>query len=484
MKSILFFHREQLTDLFILLAKKIGRQFNIIHIAYSDKEAEKLKVAGITDYVNYSNITSHLFDTIKVDSVLINEIDSLLLNQTNQRFNLNSALQSDRGFACLNYQEALLSAEVHYLAWQFIFSKYHIDILLHESCSLFFNHIAAVMCRAQGGYFVWYAMTPSENKDMSYLNIVNDNYACPEIEYYLNFFLKNPDKIDLDRCNRFLEYFRATYDIMFANVVSSDNVWKLRYLMGRKLLSRFKHRKKDRLKDNINYWLNKQNPWAEKLKNLHDYKKFGVYFQEPVNNENYYYYSFHLEPEAVVSYLGDGIYANQIKLIENIAAALPPGCFLYVKDHPHESAYRKAEDYLRLMRIPNIRLIRSSISGKQLIRNAIGVFSINGTAGFEALILGKQVYNFGKSYYTYCDRVQYIHNIRDLRSILYQNREVVYMDDIKFMAYVNAYLISTHKGMVDYFMNRENTYNVDLEKNAECVANNLMKFANDFGIKV
>ena len=82
------------------------------------------------------------------------------------------------------------------------------------------------------------------------------------------------------------------------------------------------------------------------------------------------------------------IYANQVKLIENIAASLPVGYYLYVKDHPHELAYRKAEDYRRLMQIPNVRLLRKSIPGKLVIRNAVGVFTINGTAGFEGLLLG------------------------------------------------------------------------------------------------
>lgn len=482
MKTLLFLHREQLTDLFISLTLEIGSRLNIIHVAFNDNDAQKLEEAGIAEYYNYSQITTSLFNKINSeDTDILKFIDKLLVENTNDRFNLNMALQSDRGFSLLNYHDAQLSAQIHYMAWKSIFDKHKVDFLLHEPCSLFFNHIAAVMCKAQGGKFVWQAMTPPESDQITYLNVLHDDYTCPEIEQCLKYYLENPEKIDTERCAAFLQRFRANYDVMFANMIMRLSKNELRYLKLRKTLSKYRHRSKlNPLYDNINYWLNEKNPSAEKLINMNAYKRLGICFEEPVAEERYYYYSFHLEPEAVVLYLGDGIYTNQIKLIENIAAALPPGHYLYVKDHPHELAYRNAEDYLRLMQVPNIRLIKSSISGKQLIKNAIGVFSINGTAGFEALMLGKQVYNFGKSYYTYCERVHYVHNIRDLRQILYENSGIVYTDDSGFMAYVNAYLDSMHIGMVDFFMNRATTYNIDLKENAKQIADDFVTFINKY----
>lgn len=482
MKTLVFFHREQLTDLFIGLAQHMGDQINTIHVAYGPKEVCRLEKAGITTYYNYTQITDALFDQIQsADPAIIEQIDKLLLKHTGGRFNLNTSLQSDRGFSVLTYQQALISAQVHYLAWGSIFEQHPVDFLLHEPCSLFFNHIASAMCAAQGGKFVWQAMTPPEGDQITYMNIVNDDYTCPEISYWLDYYLQNPDKIDRTRCNDFLVRYRANYEVMFSNMIMKFSRNKLRYFKFRKFVGRIiKPRKIDILKDNINYWLNAQDPSGEKLANLKAYEKQKIHFELPVDGERYYYYSFHLEPEAVVLYLGDGIYTNQIKLIENIAAALPAGCFLYVKDHPHELAYRSAEDYLRLTRVPNIRLIQSSISGKSLIKNAIGVFSINGTAGFEALMLGKQVYNFGKSYYTYCNRVNHVLNIRDLRQQLYDNRNVAYTDDDLFLAYLNAYLDSMHVGMVDFFMDRAKTYAVDLERNAQQIAADFITFTNKF----
>lgn len=67
-----------------------------------------------------------------------------------------------------------------------------------------------------------------------------------------------------------------------------------------------------------------------------------------------------------------------------------------MKDHPHEFAYRNAEDYLRLMNIPNVRLFNSKIPGRVLINNAVGVFTINGTAGFEGSFNGQASVLFRK----------------------------------------------------------------------------------------
>ena len=191
--------------------------------------------------------------------------------------------------------------------------------------------------------------------------------------------------------------------------------------------------------------------------------------------EKYYYYSFHLEPEATVLYLSDGIYANQVKLIENIAASLPAGYYLYVKDHPHEYAYRSACDYKRLMNIPNVRLLHQFISGKQLIAGAVGVFTINGTAGFEGLMLGKQVYCFGRSFYSFHPSVNYIHNIRDIRSVVYENMDNEKSTGDSLLVFVNAYLESLHKGFVTYFGDRAERAGFDQDENAKVIVTDLIE---------
>ena len=481
MKSILFFDREELTDFFILLTQAIGERMRIFHVAYTEEDAIKLRNAGIIDYYHYGQHVSEKFHSEHLDSELLDQIDILMIENSNGRFNLNSSIQSDRGFSLLSYSEALLSAQVHYQCWNEIFNRFgKIDYLLHEPCSLYFNHIAALLCKAQGGIYIWHALTHADFDGDTYLNINNDDYSSIEIKTYFERYLHNPDSIDYERCKKFVSDFRNDFTVLLAGVMSKkESKLQLSYRAWREKIGNFvKYRQYDRLCNNIEYWMHTLSYWGDKVRNLKDYKKDKIIFEEPQEGEDYYYYSFHLEPESVVLYLGDGIYANQVKLIENIAASLPPKTYLYVKDHPHELAYRCSNDYLRLMKVPNIRLIRQTIPGKMLIKNAIGVFTINGTAGFEALVLGKQVYYFGWNYNCYYPKVNYIRNIRDLRDIIYKNRGKQYEDDVMFYAYINAFLDAAHPGFINYFMGLADKCCKDPVANAQVVADDLVKYCN------
>lgn len=478
MKTILFFDRCELTDLYISIGLHLKDRYNVVHVAFSHEEKQKLRTAGITDYIDYQEILNRNIDNFQINESIIQEIDNTIIKVSEGRFNLNSSIQSDRGFSILSYKEAMHLAQSHYLAWKGIFSKQKVDIMYHEICSQFMVHIAALLCKDQGGIYRDTIQCASDKEGYWYLNIDGENYNCKEIEKKYYYYRENSDLIDKNRCQTFLEKYREDYTVFFGSEVKSKVPFLRILFMAVKswIVKLLKIKCYDRIKDNITYWLLSTNSNAKKLKNLFDYWSSGVKFITDIpEGEAYYYYSFHLEPEATVLYLGDGIYENQVKLIQNIAASLPAGTYLYVKDHPHEYAYRDACDYLRLMKVPNIRLIHQSIPGKRLIANAKGVFSINGTACFEALLLGKQVFCFGNSFYSYQERVNVIKNVKDIRSTVYAINSKVYNDDDDLYAFVMAYLESIHSGYTSFFCNRQNTLGIDICKNGLTIAEDLTK---------
>lgn len=478
MKTILFFDRCDLTDLFVSISVNLIDKMNVIHVAFSEEEKQKLRAAGITDYIDYQEILNRNIDTIPLNDSLIQEIDHTIITASEGRFNLNSSMQSDRGFTILSYSEALLLAQSHYLAWKDIYSKQKVDIMYHEICSQFMVNIAALLCKNQGGIYRDTIQCASDIEGYRYLNVDGENFRCQEIETKYLYYREHPDKINKNRCQSFLEKYRKDYTVFFGSEIKSKvPIIRILLMAVRSWLVKLLNIKNyDRIKDNISYWLLSTNNNARKLKNLYDYWSCGVKFITDIpKGETYYYYSFHLEPEATVLYLGDGIYQNQVKLIQNIAASLPAGTYLYVKDHPHEYAYRDACDYERLMKVPNIRLIHQSIPGKKLIANAKGVFSINGTACFEALMLGKQVFCFGNSYYSCQERVNVIKHIRDIRDIVYSLVDKVYNDDDDLYAFVAAYLESSHAGYTDFFCGRQNSLSIDISQNGLTMAEDIIK---------
>jgi hypothetical protein len=223
---------------------------------------------------------------------------------------------------------------------------------------------------------------------------------------------------------------------------------------------------------------NYKQSFFDEFKNKWD-MHFSLKYDSFDHQIDYYYYPIHAEPEAVVLYWGDGIYTNQVKLIENIAAQLPPNCYLVVKDHPHSSAFREYVYYRRIKSISNVKLIHPGISGKEVIKSSRGVITINGTSGFEALLLNKQVYVFGNTFYDLCRRVVKITNIRDFREKIYTEYTKTYQDDDELYLFVAAYLQSVHKGYTAYFRNYVDLFNIDVEENSKIVAQEMLKGLNN-----
>lgn len=488
MNSILFFSRANLPQLYGRLSQYI-KDTEIIHVAYSQAEAQALKAFDINpDYV-YLDLFREVYDGMVLTEELINVVDGDIITQSNGRMCLNAAIQSDRGFSILTYEESLHSAIAHYLVWDKIFAKHHIDVLEHEPCSLFFNYIAAILCKKQGGSYTYQIAVKNDKHEYAYLNANNGEYDFYELESNFDRFINDPTLIDRVRCKQFIEKFREDKTVFFSHLSRrSSPIMKLFFSSIKERCKEVKETTQyDRIYSNIEYWSYHNKVITNKYNNLREYRKRKVKFETDIpEGEKYFFYPFHLEPEAVVQYLADGIYKNQVKLIENIAASLPPGCYLYVKDHPHITAYRKAEDYERLMNVPNVRLLDPRTPAKQIINNAIGVITINGTAGLEALLMGKQVYCFGTCMYSFMPRVNYIRNIRDLRKCIYENINMIYEDNDELYAFVMAYLTSSHPGYINGFVGGVQIPGFDNKKNACTIAEELEQYASriaDFKVK-
>ena len=480
MKTILFLDRAPLTELYAKMTPHMNG-VKCIHVAYSQKDVDILSSYGIKpDYV-YLDLFKNEYDQATYDNQLLQSIDNEIIVNTNGRFNLNGAIQSDRGFTLLSYDECLRSVVAHYNVWNGIFKDNQVDLILHEPCSLFFNFLGCVLCKQQGGAFSYQVASLSDSYEYSYQNVINDDFTYPELQYLFNKYLSNKALVDVERCNRFLEKFRKEQGTFLGGILNRRvSIFKLCIgAIKHKAISIRKKKSTSKIYNNIGYWQLTFNKSWEKLKNVLGYRFNKIKFESKIpDDEKFFFYPFHLEPEAVVMYLGDGIYKNQTKLIENIAASLPAGFYLYVKDHPHEYAYRDSIDYKRLMQVPNIRLFNQWISAKAIMSKAQGVITINGTAGFEAALLNKQVYCFGHNMYSFLSRVNYISNIRDLKPAIYNNINKQYTDDDELRAYVMAYLNSCHPGYTDCYSGGVFIDDFDYEENAKTISANTLGFVN------
>ena len=90
---------------------------------------------------------------------------------------------------------------------------------------------------------------------------------------------------------------------------------------------------------------------------------------------------------------------HQDALIEQIAAALPQGWDLVLKEHPMSIGRNELGMLARLRSIENVRLVDPYTSSHDLMQAADAIAVISSTVGLEALMYGKPVLTLGQPFY-------------------------------------------------------------------------------------
>lgn len=475
MNTLLLFSRSELVDLYGSISKYLPKDINQIHVAYSQKEYSILSTKyNIKNVVVFKNEIRKLLSTYKKDELLVDKIDELIIKNSNGRFNLNSSIQSDRGFSLLNYNESIMLAQIYYLFWNSLIRDNDVRYFIHEPTSLFFNHIAAMICKDCNGLYISPIMVPSD-KNYSYILTTGDTGESIQLNYYYQNLSDEEIDTEKERIIQFISKLKKDNANYLSQIIKIKPPYKKLVISSIKtrLIRNKKIKSYDKIIDNIDLWMIKHSPAPVRLKNLVKYK-FRLKYDSISSDDTFFYYPFHLEPEAVVLYWGDGIYKGQIKLIENIAAQLPPNTYLYVKDHPHFIGYRNINEYQYLKSIPNIKIINPNIPGRVLTQNSKGVITINGSTGLEGILLNKPVFIFGNSFYSTSKKVIKINNIRDLREELYNQSKESSREDMELYRFVLALLKSTYEGVTDYFGSRIIRYGIDLDQNSNNIAHSII----------
>lgn len=482
MKTILCFARLRLTELYIELYKQLNNEYNFVFVAYS-KDEEMLIRSQLSNVkiINFTDLVNERISTTTLNMDTLKSIDELIYELSNQRFTLNSSIQSDRGFAFLSYRDSLLLSQIYYLIWKDIIIENKIDFFLHEFVSLCMNHIASILCKQNNAiYIAEMAVKGFNDYDIMFMNY--DEGIPIQLTYEYNKISRENVLINKDLIDNYISLFNNDNKVYFEHL----NTKRVDFF--KMLLSAFKNEflvhlgKVDKLKNNIDYFMTHNRVALKKVINIMMYKVF-VKWDKYDSSQKYYYYSMHLEPEAVVNYMADGLYKNQIKLIENLAAQLPVGTYLYVKDHPHDIGYRSYIDYLKLKKIPNIKLLDTKIPGSLVIKNCLGVISLNGTAGLEGMMQGKKVFTFGKAFYNISPLSIYVKNIKDFKKAI--EKEGLDFNNKKYelQKFSLALLNCLYQGNTDCFYNAKNNLSQNKD-NIDAIVNSYRKYLNKISIIV
>lgn len=481
-QKIVFFSRCELTYLYGSLHKYLSDTYEVLHVAYDDEEEKILKEQfGITTTYHLKKMMRAV-NQEELSKVCLEEIDMFLQETTLGKFNINASLQANRTSRYLTYEQNIVLLKTYYIVWGKFFKEHKIDLFIHEPVSLLMNQIAASFCKKNKAVYSTHILSESKDDSQYYYMMVDDYNGIPTtLEKKYNAITPEQINENKQQIQDFLGKFRKELQVFFAQLgtgtISQKDFLKLRL---RSFLSSAKRKvfqpNYDLVVDNIELFIYKNNLSAKRAKNLKEYK--NISFQDLDITKKYYFYPMHLEPEAVVLYWADDRYTHQIKLIENIASQLPPDTFLYVKDHPHSFGYRGVEDYKRLIAIPNIRLLKTSIPGRQVISHSQGVFTITGTGGFEALMMNKHVITFAKTFYSISERVHYLDNVFKVKELIYRLKDEKYQDDENLYRFTLAYLQNLNKGFTNFYNNMHNKIHFDFEKDAKIVAESFHQWFN------
>lgn len=112
--------------------------------------------------------------------------------------------------------------------------------------------------------------------------------------------------------------------------------------------------------------------------------------------DRWYYFPLHVDPEASTMVAAPG-HTNQLAVVEAIAKALPAGARLVVKEHLPMLGRRPRGFYSSIARMPRVVLVGPEREGIWWLLKSHVIVTITGTAGWEAIRLGKPVVFIGDS---------------------------------------------------------------------------------------
>jgi|GEM_PF-6541937 len=222
---------------------------------------------------------------------------------------------------------------------------------------------------------------------------------------------------------------------------------------------------------------------------------YGVYFYRKFGlkklsvsaipaGEKYSTYFMHQQPEHST----EGVafeYRNQIDTAVTIAASLPVGMWLAVKEHPSMIGLRPISDYKKLLKQKNIKLLAPDAHSHHVIKHASIVFTLSGTVSIESVLYGVPVITLGRIYYNYFNGVHHLERWRDLprlvRHILDESAVKKNDSAEKSIMAIAAILGASYPGKFSSYFSLEEMASAE---NVECLRNALRNEMQAMGVAI
>lgn len=148
--------------------------------------------------------------------------------------------------------------------------------------------------------------------------------------------------------------------------------------------------------------------------------KTGIFEGGDMHHDRYFLFPLH-QPREWSNYVCFGLeFGDPVGVVRRIAACLPPGTWLYVKEHTAEFGSRSLRQCLALRRIPRVKLIDPYHDTVRLLQHTRAVVTLGSTMGFEALLIGKPAILLSRPWYHRYPGAYYAASNQELAQLLQQ----------------------------------------------------------------
>ncbi|NTW83796.1 MAG: hypothetical protein HGB36_10595 [Chlorobiaceae bacterium] len=136
-----------------------------------------------------------------------------------------------------------------------------------------------------------------------------------------------------------------------------------------------------------------------------------------VPDSPFVFYGFHMQPESTIDVWGS-FFSDQFNVIENIVRSTPIDHLVLLKIHRSDIDSYSPAQFARIEGLPRVKIISPFVSSYDFIARAAAVFTIQGTIGLEAALLGRPVIVFGKNRLTLFPSVCQVNRLDEMPALL------------------------------------------------------------------
>jgi hypothetical protein len=400
MKTVLLLSRgERLSGLFGALARELSQKHRVIAVHRSHKTGSACDLrdwVGIKNLISYDlglEIPLRAKDDLLTRAAEIEKQIGVTLYRSASNYLLYRRFAKDyfktwSGF--YGTENDILEEYVGaYALFRDIFDRYQPDLVFCETPDVISHRVAQAVAYRVGVF----TLGTSFN-NLFGDGIVNFTYGCNRRNPLLEYFYRHQHEIsseNWDAADALMARLEAG-KLHAPNYVEDHKQALQGHGIGESL-----DRAMQRLKTTMS--IRERYAQLRRAVAVHQNKRWlNRKLQVSLPERPYVLVSLHYQPEASTCMVASK-WVDQDSVVEQAAINAPSGIRVAVKENPKGFGLRGKAYYTRLLDLSNVDLIHPLVSNDQLIRNAIGVLSIAGTVGMEAIALGKRVAILGRPAY-------------------------------------------------------------------------------------